>query len=76
MFVTCFQEFRISHFCSRNFSCFLLKQSRIFLLRSKNVAKTVYFHKKRHFSAPFRKDKKNCGFVDSEFVKTCHEQVI
>ena len=33
LFVTCFHEFRIHEFSSRNFSCFLLKQGRIFLLR-------------------------------------------
>ena len=53
------------------FSCLLLKQGTIFLLRSKNVAKTVYFHKKIHFADV----KKNRGFIDSEFVKTCHEHV-
>ena len=31
----------------------------------------------RHFAAPLKENKikKICGFVDSEFVKICHEQV-
>ena len=67
-------------FFSRNFSRFLLQQGRNFSFEIKNVAKTVYFHKKRHFAAPFKENKtffvkKICGFVDSEFVKICHEQV-
>ena len=41
---------------------------------------TVYFHKKRHFEAPLKENKtfsvkKIRDFVDSEFVKICHEQV-
>ena len=44
----------------------------------KNDAKAVYCYKKRHFAAPLKENKtffvnKIRGFVDSEFVKTCHE---
>ena len=58
------------------FFLFSLKQSRIFSIKRclKNVPITIYFHKKRHFAAT--STEKNRGFVDSEFVKTCHEQVI
>ena len=47
----------------------------------KIVAKTFYFHKKRHFAAPLKENrtffmKKIRGLVDSKFVKICHEQVI
>ena len=47
----------------------------------KNVTKTVYFHKKRHFGSPLKQNKtffvkRIRGFVDSEFVKICHDQVI
>ena len=50
-------------------------------MRSKNVSITIYFHKKIHFAATSKENKKIFakkirGFVDSEFVKTCHEQVI
>ena len=45
-----------------------------------NFAKTVYL-KKRHVAAPLKENeiflvKKIHEFVDSEFVKICHEQVI
>ena len=41
----------------------------------------IYFHKKRYFAAPLKENKtffmkKDCGFIDSEFMKICHEQVI
>ena len=44
----------------------------------KNVAKTVCFCTKRHFTAPFIQTKtfswkRKCWFVDSEFMKICHE---
>ena len=42
-----------------------------FFIEFKNVANTVYFHKKRHFAAPLKEKK----IVVSEFVKICHEQV-
>ena len=63
---------RIHEFSSQNFSCFLLKQGRILLLRSK------LFHTKRHFAAPLKENKTFFvkKIVDSEFVKICHEQVI
>ena len=54
---------------------FLLKQGRIFLLRSKSFTKkdTTYVdpleENKTFFVNTIR------GFVDSEFVKICHEQV-
>ena len=40
----------------------------------------LYFHKKRHYAAPLKEKntffmKKNRGFVDSEFLKICHEQI-
>jgi hypothetical protein len=69
-------------FFSCNFSYLLLKQGRIILLRSKNVFITIYFHKKGHFAATTSKEnkkfftEKNLGFVVSEFVKSCQEQVI
>ena len=44
-------------FFSRNFSRFLLQQGRNFSFEIKNVAKTVYFHKKRHFATPIKKSK-------------------
>ena len=42
--------------------------------------KTVFFHKIIHFASPLKKqqtffEKKIREFVDTEFVKTCHEQV-
>ena len=44
------------------------------------MAKTLFLQKKRHFAAPLKETKtffvkKNRGFVDSEFVKICHEQM-
>ena len=75
--MTCFHEFQIYE--STNFSDFILKQGRILLLRSKNVAISIFFHKKRHFAATLKekKEKKFAKkkFVDSAFVKTCHKQV-
>ena len=70
---------RIHEFFSQFFSCFLLKQGRIFLLRSKMLLK-LFILKNRHFPGPLRENKtffvnKIRGFVDSEFVKTCHEHV-
>ena len=45
-----------------------------------DIAKTVYFHIKRHFAAPLKENKtffvKNLGFIDSEFGKMCHKQDI
>ena len=42
------------------------------------LLKLFIFTKTRHFAAPLKEnrtffEKKNRGFVDSEFVKTCHE---
>jgi len=67
---------RIHDFFSQFF--FLLNQDRIILLRSEMLLK--YFHKKRHFPAPFKENKtfvlkKIREFVDLEFVKICHKQV-
>ena len=41
------------------------------------LLKLLIFSKRRHFEDPLKTFfvKKNCGFVDSEFVKICHEQV-
>jgi len=44
------------------------------------LLKLFIFTKERHFAAPLKENKtffvkKNRGFVDSEFVKICHEQV-
>ena len=60
------------------FSYFLKKQERILLLRTKKVSITIYFHKKRHFAASLKEYKifLRQKFVDSEFVKTFHEQII
>ena len=71
-----FHEFRMYELFSRNFSGFLLKKGRIFLLRSKMLLKLFIFTKKRHFAAPLKESKtffvkKNSGFVDSEFVQLC-----
>ena len=46
----------------------------------KNLAETVYFHKIKTLCSFFKKQQvifveKNCGFVDSEFVKICHEHL-
>ena len=61
---------------------FSFKTKKNFSIEIKNVAKTVYFHtQKKHFAAPNLKEnktffvKKIRGFLDSEFVKICHEQV-
>ena len=48
-------------------------------MRSKMLLKLFIFTK-RHIAAPLKENKtfsckNNRGFVDSEFVKTCHEQV-
>ena len=62
-----------------NFSCFILKQGRIFLLKSKTLLKLFIFTQKRHFAAPLKENKtffmKKFVNVNSEFVKICHEQV-
>ena len=57
------------------------KRRQNFSIEIKNVAKTVYFTKKRHIVAPLKEKKtffvkKFCGFIDSEIVKISHEQVI
>ena len=44
------------------------------------ILKLFFFHKKRQFVAPLKENKTFfvktfCGFVDSEFVKICHEKV-
>ena len=72
---------RILELCSQNFSSFVLKQGRIFVLRYKNVAKTVCFLIEIHSAAPLKENKtfsvkKIRGFVDSKFVKTCQEHII
>ena len=62
---------QVYEFFSQFFSYFLLKQgSRIDI---KNVSITIYFH----FAAHLKENKKCFAkkIVDSEFVKTCHEQV-
>jgi len=58
----------------QNLIWFLLKQGRNFLLTSKKG------FKKRHFAAALKENKiffvkKIRGFIDSEFVKICHEHV-
>jgi hypothetical protein len=77
VFVTCFHEFQIYQFCSQIFSYFLLKQGRILLLRSKIFISNYLFSQKRQFAAPLKVTRKFSGKknIDSEFVKTCHEQV-
>ena len=62
---------RIHEIFSRNFSCFLLKQGIIFLLKSKLLLKLFIFTKKIHFAAALKEkknkiEKKNCGFIYSE----------
>jgi hypothetical protein len=82
MFMTCFHEFRIyesTNFFHEIFLVFFKNKKETFCIEIKNVGKTVYFHK-RHFAAPLKENKtffmkKNRGFVDSEFVKICHNQV-
>jgi hypothetical protein len=74
---TFFHEIRIYEY-KKNFekkSRFLLKQDRIFLLRSKMLLKMFIF--KKTLCIIKRKKKKICekNFLDSEFVKICHEQV-
>ena len=67
---------RIYKFFPQFFSYFLLRQSRILLFKNDQkmyLHIATYFHKKGHFAAT---STENRGFVDSEFVKTCHEQVI
>ena len=65
---------RIHNFFHEIFPFFSFKTRYVdLIIEIKNVAKTVYFQKKRHFAVPL-KEKKNRGFVDSEFVKICHEQ--
>ena len=60
-----------------NFFLIFFKQGRILLLRSKNVSIIIYLLKKRHFATStyliYKKTSFFCRFVDSEFVKTCHE---
>ena len=77
-----FSRIPVLHFFTKFllFSTFLKKQSRILQLRSKNVSNsiTIYLHKKKDTLQLLEK-KKNYHekkFVDSEFVKTSHEQVI
>ena len=75
MFVTCFNEFRIYE--SIIFLDFLYNGQN-FSIEIKNIAKTIYFHKKDTLQ---RLEKKTWNFsrkkiVGSEFVKTCHEHLI
>ena len=54
------------------FNKFKIRQN--FYIEIKNVAKIVYFHKKKHFAAPLKENKtlfmkKFHEFVDSEFMK-------
>ena len=62
MFVTCFHKFRIYE----SMNCFHKKRDN-FSIEIKNVAKIVYFHKKRHFAAPLQENKTFSWkqFVDS-----------
>ena len=53
-FVTRFHEFRIYE--SKNFS-----------IEIKNVAKTVYFHTKRHFAAPLKENQ--TFFVKKKWIR-------
>ena len=48
MFVTCFHEFRIHEI----FLAFFIPRQDI-SIEINSIPKTVYFHKKRHFAAPF-----------------------
>ena len=67
IFVTCFHEFRIYE--STSFSCFLLKQGRVFLLRSKMLLKLLIFTKKtlcRAFKNMTFFCETNRGFLDWE----------
>ena len=66
---------------SQENSCFFLRTRYNFSMEIKNVAKTVYLYKKRHFAAPLEENKTFsmkiiCGLVDSEFVKICHVMYI
>jgi hypothetical protein len=74
--MTYFHEFWIydtTIFFSQKTSCFLLKELQsVFLWKMISIEKFYLLLKenKENFS-----EKKNCAFVDSEFVKTCHEHV-
>jgi len=59
---------RIHDFFSQNFSCFLLKQGTIFLLRSKMLLKLFIFTKKRHFAAP-SKENKTCFLKKKSWIR-------
>ena len=62
------------------FFFFSFETSYNFSIEVKNVAKNVYFQKKRHYNTPLFENKTFfviffCRFVDSVFVKIHHEQV-
>ena len=74
LLVTYFHEFRVyesTTFFHQKMFCFLLKEiqsfSNIFVLNTKILP--CFERKQETFC------EKNCGFVDSKFLKTCHEHV-